>query len=173
MPYERRYSYRGIEPLWDSVVRILRRDLPEELALLAAEPGATALPALKVYEAASIDLERPFVVVEPDEDDALQDGGGASIAEANQFDILIAAEQRGTDEECVRDLVRYKRAVRNVLWSASNADMTAGITNTPPSWDVRGGRYRWAVWGLGQDNVNGRVVENMKLIVRYEEMVNT
>jgi hypothetical protein len=169
MTYVRRFNYRGIEPLQANVLRILERDLPDELDLIAEEYDTDALPVFAEYLGSQKkEPLLPCIVVEPDEDDAVTDESGLLLGEENVLDITIVLAPTEELEQVTLNIMRYKRAVMNVLWSADQEDLLEGIDHTPATWDLRGGRYIWTQ----ANNLYGRAVRNLKLVAKYEEVYN-
>jgi hypothetical protein len=172
MPYRRKYDYKGIEPLLDNALRILERDMPAELALIAEETGSEVLQPFAEYLRFHKDSpELPCIVVVPDVDDALEANGanGLSIVEENTADITIVGRMSDDLDLLTTEIMRYKRAARNVLWSADENDLLLGINHFPAAgWDIRGGRYTQVL----VQNQKLRAVVGMKLIATYEEVAN-
>jgi len=166
MPYRRKYNYKGIETLLDNVVRVIKENMEAELVEIANEYGSEILPNFEEVLIADKDNpDFPCIVVKPEEDDALKDN--FRLAEGNIFDITIVERQSDDLEQLTRDIMRRKKAVRNVLLNAEANDLLLGITHLPATWEVRGGRYTWVKVG----NIFGRAVKGMKLRFSYSELI--
>jgi hypothetical protein len=172
MAYARKFNYAGIEPLRDNVLAVLQANIPDELGLIAEETDSDPLPDFDEYlTAEKPDPQERVILIQPDEDDAVEMESGHGLEETNIFDISIlikSAESPDGDTlaQLTTEIIRYKKAVRNVLWSANASELFEGIENTPAYWQVRGGRYTWVRMG----NVYARAVRNMKLIFEYGEV---
>lgn len=166
MPYARKYNYKGIEKLWDNLMTILARDIPSELALINTELGTSITDFVEYLKAEKIDPAATFLICQPEDTDTVEVDDRSSIDEEHVFDILFAKRAEDDLEALTREILRRDRAVRNVLWSMTKADLCSGITCTNPVWDVRGGRLRWATVG----NVKLRVMAGIKLVVQYKEI---
>ena len=167
--YARKYNYKGIETLQTNVLRILERDMPAELALIATETGSTQLATPAEYlKAHKPNPTLPVIVVEPDEEDNVESEDGSGINEQNILDITIVGEQSEDSAQLAVNIMRRKRAVTNILWSAKESDLLLGITHTPALWDIRGGRYAWG----RANNIYEWSVRNLKLVANYSEVVN-
>jgi hypothetical protein len=144
MAYERRYpAFKGIEPLIANVLRILERDMPDELALIAAETSSSALPEpAELLIAPKANPGFPCITVQPDEDDVSEDENRVDLNEDYLLDITVMLQQGDDLEQLTLDIIRYKKAVRNVLLSAAETDMFQGLTKGYGWWEVRSGRYR-------------------------------
>ncbi|MBV9210629.1 MAG: hypothetical protein JOZ52_08375, partial [Acidobacteria bacterium] len=141
MTYARRYEYKGIERLRDNVLAILARDLNEpetgELALIRAETSEPLADIAEFLGAQKPNVTTPCVVVEPDVDDDDEVGNG-KLDEGYILDITIVAAPDEDMERVTRAIMRYKRAVKNVLWSMPVADLLAGYNTKSARWEVRG-----------------------------------
>ncbi|PYS48277.1 MAG: hypothetical protein DMF68_13610 [Acidobacteria bacterium] len=178
MSYQRRLKYQGIEPFWNNVLRILKRDIPQELALQSVDlatyyggnPSAYLLPDFEEYlQAEKPDPAFPLIIVQPDQDDSVETKDRSTLNEENRLDITICTPPNEDLAKITLDVIRYKRAVLNVLWSAARDDLFKDITNRSLAFvQLRQGRYVW----FKENKMFGRAVKGLKVVANYGESTN-
>lgn len=159
MSYERKYNFKGIEPLIENVIRIVRRDIEAELVEIARDTGETAPPKFEEYlRAEKTEPKFPLLLVQPDEDD-ISEIEDVDLNEEFILDITITDQPTEDLEKATKHIIRRKNAVRNILLAAEEEDIFKDMTHQTGWWEIRGGRFTWVM-------VNGvyvRAVRNMKL----------
>ncbi len=161
------FHYQGIEPFWRNTTALLTAQLPAAVAAIAQEKGEPLIPIDSVLAADTAGPPDRWIVVQPDEVDVAEINDGAGIFEECTLDITVALKATDDLEKLTADLMRYERAVRQIILSASEEDLLEGIASAG-WWELRGGRYRWGQVG----QVKVRVLAGLKLTVRFMEERN-